>query len=284
MSSAEAGPHSSIVRSGEASVLGAPLRWLKVAVDDIREGLRKAPLWMALASEEIADSHRRTVLGPLWQFLNYLVYVGTIALFIGPENSKDFTLYVALGLLVWLYIQEIVSLSASLFLREESYINGTVLPLSVYVMKLTALTATRSAYALAGAVLIAFYIGITPTKALITVVPAVLLLLVGAPGVITVFAFIGVFYRDFQFIVGHVMRLLLFVTPIFWVHGGGGGLRGFLYHWNPFTHYLNIVRTPIIEGTVPTVSWIVTLSLTTLISICAVFLLGAFKRRIVFLL
>jgi len=191
---------------------------------------------------------------------------------------------VASGLPVWTFISEMLAQSATLFLREESFIKGTVLPPSIYVMRQTTWTAIRSGYALVGAIPVVLYSGIEFTPALLTIVPAILLLLVTAPAVAILFGFAGVLFRDFQHITTHAVRLLMFVTPIFWFHAGGGGFQGFLYHWNPLTHYIEIVRQPIVSGIVPMTSWIITVSLTAVLCAAALFVLGKFNRRIVFLL
>src|SRR5690606_14440627 len=112
--------------------------------------------------------------------------------------------------------------------------------------------------------------------------PAIFLLLLTAPAVAVLFAVIGAFFRDFQFIVMNSMRLLMFITPVFWNHGGVGGWRGNVYHWNPFSHYIDIVRRPVVEGVVPMNSWVITLSISTLLLVAAVTMLGKFQRQIVF--
>ena len=75
---------------------------------------------------------------------------------------------------------------------------------------------------------------------------------------------------------------MFFITPVFWTHRGQGGLLGFLYQWNPLTHYIDIVRRPVVEGSVPVNSWTITLLLSTLLCVAALVLLGKFNRQIVF--
>ena len=47
------------------------------AFADIGMGLRRWRVWVALASEDIGDQHKRTTLGPLWLLINYLLFVAT---------------------------------------------------------------------------------------------------------------------------------------------------------------------------------------------------------------
>ena len=255
------------------------------AVADIGAALKLSRVWIALASEDLTDSHRRTMLGPVLPLLNYLLFAGTIILILGHgKQSLNYTAYVASGVLVWLFVSETLSMSSTLFIREQGLIKGTVLPISIYVLRQTALIAIRSAYALVGAVMLVAFSGIEVTPALASTVPAFVLLLVTAPAVAVVFGVAGVFFRDLQFVIANATRLLMFITPIFWTHGGGGGLRGLLYHWNPLTHYIEIVRAPVVTGTAPLLSWAVAGSCSLLLCIAALLLLGKFNRQIVFLL
>ena len=250
---------------------------------DIGAALKLRSVWWELAREDVVDSHRRTMLGPVWPLLNYLLFVGTLILILGAgAGAVNFPAYVAAGMLVWQYINDVMSMSATLFSREAGFIQGTVLPISVYVLRQTMVIAIRSFYALVGAIAVVLYSGIELTPALLSVVPAMLLLLLTAPAVAVLFGLAGTFSRDFQFIISNALRLLFFITPIFWTLEGIGGWQGLFYHWNPLTHYIDIVRQPVVEGVVPVNSWIITLLASGLLSAAALLLLGKFRRQIVF--
>ncbi|MEP9385684.1 ABC transporter permease [Mesorhizobium sp. KR9-304] len=259
------------------------LEFARRGLADLGAALKLRGVWWALASEDVADSHRQTMLGPIWPLLNYLLFVGTLVLVLGNRaGSPNFVAYVATGMLVWLFISDVLSMSATLFAREENFIKGTVLPLSIYVMRQTLVISIRSFYALLGAVAVLLYSGFAVTPALLSVVPAVLLLLAAAPAVAVLFGIAGAYFRDFQFIVVNATRLLMFVTPIFWTDPGAGGLLGFLYYWNPLTHYIDIIRMPIVDGMVPLESWTAALSITAVLLAGALVALGKFNRQIVF--
>jgi lipopolysaccharide transport system permease protein len=253
------------------------------AAEDISESIRRRPLWLALAKEDIGDQHRRTALGPLWLLLNYLAFAGTfIAIFGHSDPYPAYPAYVAVGLLVWFYIMEVLTQSVSLFVREAGYIKGTTLPLSLYVMRLTAQSVIRMTYALAGCVAILVLAGTPVTTSWFSSLAGLALVVVATPAAITVFAILGTFFADIQFIMPHVMRLGMFLTPVFWVHTGGGGVRDIFYYWNPFTYFLEMVREPIITGTVPVQPFVVSAAMTLGVWALAIFLLGRFRKEIVF--
>src|SRR4051812_12709591 len=111
---------------------------LLLALDDLSSAYRRRRVWIALANEDIGDQHRRTTLGPLWLLVNYLAFAGTFVVIFGPSEGRgNYATHVAVGLFVWVYINEVVSQAITLFVREESFIKGTVLPLTIYVMRMT---------------------------------------------------------------------------------------------------------------------------------------------------
>jgi lipopolysaccharide transport system permease protein len=243
------------------------------------------PVWMALAREDIGDQHRRTTLGPLWLLVNYFAYAGTFVVVFGHNTAvPDFPSYAATGLFVWLYISEVVILGVTLFQREQGFIKGTTLPLTVYVMRMTMQSLIRAGYALAGCLTIIFLEGTPFTHLWLWSALGLAMIVVWTPAIILVCAFGGAFFPDMQFIVQNLMRLGLFVTPIFWTHLSGGGLRAILYHWNPFTYFLDIVRAPIIFNQVPAYALSISGAVILMTWAAALLLLGRLRRQLVFVL
>lgn len=238
-------------------------------------------VWVALAAEDIGDQHRRTTLGPLWLMINYLAFAGTfIFIFHSDAGGEDYAVYVATGLLVFFFIMETITQSVTLFAREEGFIKGTTLPLSVYVMRLALQSIIRAAYAVVGCALILGLSGASVTPVWLWSMAGVLVILLTLPAAIICFAFLGVFIPDSQFVVTNLMRVAMFVTPVFWSDPGLGGIRGAFFHFNPFTWFLEIVRAPIVAGTAPLEALGLCAAIGVIAWGLALLLLGAFRRRV----
>ncbi|UGB44996.1 ABC transporter permease [Frateuria edaphi] len=261
-------------------------RFLPETLAEFRAIFSTRPVWMALAREDIGDQHRRTWLGPLWLLVNYLIFAGTFIYVFQGAGAKagNYTAYVCLGLLTWFYMTEAITLSVSLFVREESFIKGTKLPLTTYVMRLGMQSVIRSGYALAGCLAILWLNGVTPSPAWAWSGLGVLLILWVTPAAITVFAFLGAFFPDSQFIVANLMRIGLFLTPVLWTPETATGIRHLFYYWDPFTYFLEIVRVPILAGSVPIHAFVVCLVTGLALWLVALLLLGRYRRHIVFVI
>lgn len=255
------------------------------AINDLKGGLSRWRVWVALASEDISDQHRRTTLGPLWLLLNYLAFAGTfILIFRRGEGVPHYETYVAVGLFVWLYISETIVQSVSLFVREENFIKGTTLPLSVYIFRLTMQSMIRAGYMLGGCFMLLFLVGAPLSFGWLWALLGLAIIFLITPAAIAVFAMGGAFFPDLQFIVQNIMRLGMFLTPIFWTAGDSSGTRRILADWNPFSLFLDIVRNPILNGDVQLNTIGVCVSMGALLWLVALLFLGLFRRQIVFVL
>ncbi|UTA49538.1 ABC transporter permease [Simiduia sp. 21SJ11W-1] len=257
----------------------------RIALNDIGDGLRRKDVWVELAKEDIGDQHKKTLLGPLWLLVNYLLFACTfIYVFKMGGDIEGYTVHVAVGLLIWLYMSEVISQGVVLFGKEQSFIKGTRLPLTVYVLRLTTQSVIRAVYAFVGCIALLFVGGFAFTETWYISILGLILIIVSTPAVVYFFAFVGAFFPDVQFLVSNIMRIGMFLTPVFWVYDNAGGIRYLLYSWNPFTYYIELVRAPLMSASP---DWLV---LTKCIGMSVVFwlvaflLLGTLKKRVAFVI
>src|SRR5690606_12631171 len=106
----------------------------------------------------------------------------------------------------------------TLFPREESFIKGTTLPLTVYVLRLYMQSVIRAAYALGGCLAIVLLSGELPQMVWLWSLVGLVIVALISPAAILLFAFLGAFAPDTQFVVTNLMRLGMFLTPVFWTY------------------------------------------------------------------
>lgn len=202
-----------------------------------------------MAWEDITDQHRRTTLGPLWLLVNYLLFIGAFVLVFGDRSTDyDHAAYMAVGLFVWIHVAEVLNQGVTLFIREEGFIKGTPLPLPVYVMRTTMQILMRESFTLAGCLFFLLFSHVEWQPVMMAALPGILAIVVATPPAVLLVAMFGAWFPDSQFIVANLVRVGMFLTPIFWLASNGNSWRQLLASLNPFTHVIALVRDPVVFG------------------------------------
>jgi ABC-type polysaccharide/polyol phosphate export permease len=76
-----------------------------------------------------------------------------------------------------------------------------------------------------------------------------------------VFRIVGARYRDLSEVVQAVMRIAFLATPIIWMPAqeGRGDVLGAFLTCNPFYHFLELIRAPLLGNPIAPLSWLVVL-------------------------
>jgi ABC-type polysaccharide/polyol phosphate export permease len=271
--------------------VSAPLprkRWgelLRLAVLDLGQGLAKRQLWSAIAWEEIKTTYRRSLFGALWIAVSFAAFVGAkLLVFIPIMRNVDGTYYSAyllLGFFAWQYIIGIVGAAPTVFTASENWIKSDALPLSVYAYK--QIVRNLFNFALTGVVVLMFLAILRQSLSwhALLVIPAMLAFVVNAVWVTLLLGVICTRFRDLTHLTQTIMRMMFFLTPIFWMPEQMGELMRYLW-WNPFSHFLWIFRTPLIDHEPALASWAFVGVITVAGWAVTMIVFAAFRRRIVF--
>jgi homopolymeric O-antigen transport system permease protein len=271
-----------LTSSGLTSTTSANDNSLQNAFADLGEALQRYRLWWSLALEDIRQAYRQTVFGIIWAVLSYVIFaVAIITAFTGGKPSPDFAGYIIIGLLTWNYISSVILESSTVFIGAESFIKGIRLPLTLHVLRCVARIGVTTFYAAVGAAALLVVFRAPVHLMGIAAIPAILVLVLTAVAVQILFGTLCSYSRDFKYIIENLMRPVFFITPIFWV-GPAGSVQEILERYNPFTHYIQIVRAPIIYGTVPVGSWVISLAISAVLWVAAIFVLRQYRSQIVF--
>ena len=192
----------------------------------VRALLRHRGLLAALVRREVLGRYRGSVLGLAWSFLHplamLLVYTFVFSVVFqarwpgGGGSNVEFALVLFTGLMVYSLFAECVGRAPGLVLANTNYVTKVVFPLEI----LPVVTLLSACFHLAVAVLIwlAFHLvvsGLPPATALLlplALAPLALLTL----GISWFLASLGVYLRDVSQVVGVLVTMLMFLTPIFY--------------------------------------------------------------------
>lgn len=230
-------------------------------VDDVVQSFLRTPLWVTLGWYDFELQYRRAFIGPLWELIIVGVWVAGLGLLFGRllgQDQGEYLLYVASGVVLWQYMSSTLTTGANVFVVNSRQIVSINNPLYTYVLRNVVEHLVK--LGIHSLVFIAVMV--------LTQTPVKLVMLLALPGLVTLvfttlwtvplLGFIGTRFRDFTHLLRATMRFLFFATPVFW-YADGLDDRAYLASYNPFTHFLEIARAPLIGEPVSLTSWAVVL-------------------------
>jgi lipopolysaccharide transport system permease protein len=211
-------------------------------------------LVVSLTRRDLAERFQGSLLGPLWFLITPAILIITYTLLFGmvfkvrvpfaraaDASSLEFGLFLFSGLLIFTVFSEVVSRSASLVVTRPNFVKKIVFPLEILsiVTVLSALVTGLLSFAL----LIVATIAITGTLPVASVfyLFALVILIPMLMGLSWFLAALGTYMRDIAQLIGLLLTVLLFLSPVF------TPLSGFPPSVRPYL-FLNPVSVPIELG------------------------------------
>lgn len=226
---------------------------------DILEGAAHWQLWFHLGWRDVVRRYRRTALGPFWNTLSVAIFVGVCGFMyagVFGQQLDDYMPYLSSGFTVWVPIATFINESTTAFVSAEATLRQMRMPLSTYVyagLVRNVIVFWHNAVVFLF-ILLLFPVPINDNTWL--VFPAIFALCFNAIWVGILTAMLCTRYRDLNQAIGSIMQVMFFVTPIFWHPGQSGRAQQILVDVNPFYHFVDVLRAPMLGKTPSLDSWI----------------------------
>lgn len=259
-------------------------RNLRLAVRDLIEGIGCVHIWPMLGWLEIKHRYRRSVLGPFWLTITTGVLVAGLGLLYGRlfnQDTADYLPYIAVSIILWQFLASSINDSCQTFIAAEGYIKQTKLPFSIHVMHVVWRNLIIFGHNLIVifVVLLIFPLSIDWIQLLFPV--GVLLITINSIWFGLLLGLLCARFRDIPLIVGSVVQLAFFLTPVMW-KAEMLGSTPWVVELNPFFHLLEVARAPIL-GYIPAIStWLVVGGITIIGYVVALGIFGRFRARLAY--
>jgi len=251
---------------------------------EVVAGFYAWPVWCIMGWQDIRQRYRRSVLGPFWITLSMGIFtfvLGIIYSRLFNIELHDYLPYLTVGFVVWGFISATANESCIAFSDVARIMKQIKLPFSVYVLRLVYRNFIIFLHTVVIFIPLAIIFKIAPTLTMLLAIPGLLLICINLAWLAMVIAILSTRYRDIQPIVGTVIQLGMFVTPIMWTVSSLGDDK-IVAELNPVYHLIEVTRAPLLD-TIPALeSWLVATGLAIVGSILATALLVRASRRIVF--
>jgi len=230
----------------------------QIGMRDLRDGVLRTPLAFSLALRELQTRYSRTTLGPLWITLAQAVWIGGVAVVFSQvfhQEFKPFLYFLATGMPVWTYIATVMTEAPTVFVNSRGALEQFSAPWTVQVWKRLMVVSWIFAQHMMIWVVALLIVQPPITSYMLYALPGLAILFVTGWGAMLLLGVLGARYRDLQPALALSMNFMFVLTPVFWDPALLGEDRPIMTHFNPFYHFLEIVRGPLMSRPVAQESW-----------------------------
>jgi lipopolysaccharide transport system permease protein len=184
---------------------------------------RNRKLIRSMVRRDILARYRGSFGGALWTFLNPFLLMATYAFvfgvvlktkFAGDSTGIGWVLYLLAGMMPWLAVSEAVGRAPSIVLEYRNFVKKLVFPLETLPANLVISGAVTEVFTVA-IFLVGLVVARRPIPPSVVWLPALIIpQLLMTAGLCWILAALGVFMRDLGTIMGFVLTLWFFITPI----------------------------------------------------------------------
>lgn len=230
---------------------------------ELRDSFRHPDFWALSSWLDIIVRARRSRLGVLWLIAPAVVYVFGLGSFfmsmrgISGDSSGEYYLHIALGALVFRTLMSTIIGSANVFSSSSAFIMDGHMRLTDYLLQSLAKSFFDMCMYLPVAAVAVWLAGGFNLTGLLISVPTLFLLYLNALWVATLFALAGARLPDLGQLLGTISIFLFLLTPIIWYPEmmPEGSIRGSLMRFNPFYHFVEVFRAPLVGKAIEPLSY-----------------------------
>lgn len=212
---------------------------------EFREITKYRELLRNLVIRDIKVRYKRSVLGFAWVMLNpllmmlvlYIVFSGLFKI-----TTENYIAYLLSGIILWSFFSQSTSTSVVSFLGNSNLIKKVYIPKAIFPLSVVVSAMINFIFSLVPLFIIFFITG-TSVGPHLYLLPAILIMVaVFSFGISLILSTLTVFFHDAQYIYEVLLLAWMYMTPIFYPESIIPQKFIFIFHLNPFYHFLSIFR------------------------------------------
>ena len=229
-----------------------------LAVQDLSNALRQWRLAITLAWLDIKLRYRGSVIGPFWLTLSTAVMViamGVLYAELFRMQLHDYMPFLALSIVLWNTIGGIVSDGCVCFTSAEGMIRAMRMPYAIHGVRVMVRNGLVLAHNVVVIVGVFAFFDAWPGWIALQSLLGIAFWVADAIAICLLLGTICARFRDIAPIVGSVMQIAFFLTPIIW-RKDALGPRAVWLILNPFFCLISTVRDPLLNQHPGILTWV----------------------------
>jgi ABC-type polysaccharide/polyol phosphate export permease len=229
-----------------------------VALQDLGGSIRRLPLALGLAADDINSKYRRTVLGPIWIMLGQAATIAGFSLVFSGllrTSQSEYALFLAASLPVWALISTYMIEMPVAFVQAKGLLESYDMPWLLHIWRRSLGYLFVFAHQIVTLFVVMVLLRVPLHAEMLYAVPGLLIVTVAGSGIGMFLAVVGARFRDLQPAMSILVSFLFFLTPVVW-HADRLPANDWIYRFNPFYYLISLIREPLL-GRVPAIEmWI----------------------------
>jgi ABC-type polysaccharide/polyol phosphate export permease len=223
----------------------------------VTEIAKRKDLIVYLTLSGLKAQHKNSFLGYFWwlldPFLNVLIYYTVVVVIFHRADSADFGPYLVVGMIIWRWLHTTIAFASPSIHSHANIINQVNLPYSIFPLGSSLTQLINFGFGVLVILIFLLFFGITPTWKVLWLLPIIIIQLGFQTALALAISYISVFVRDIDNIIGHMLRLWFFGSPIIWYEQMIPERARWLVSINPMTHFLRCYRDVLLHNRTPDV-------------------------------
>lgn len=241
-------------------------------------------LWLFLGWRDVKKHYSRSLLGPLWLTLSMGIMVAGLGILysaIFKIDIREYLPFLAIGFIMWGLIGNSISAACNVFSSAAGSIRQTRMPYSVYIFQFMWTQLITFAHNFVIYLIILLIFQIWPGVNVLLFIPAMVLITLNGIFAVMILGPLCARFRDIPMIVASAVQVSFFLTPILW-SAEQVPERALFVSANPFYHFIEIARDPLLGGTGTLGNWVACVAMTLVLGSVAFAFFARFRARIAY--
>ena len=218
-------------------------------------------LWQ-ITGREIKSRYKQSILGYVWVIANPLFQMLVMSFAFSvilrvPTNASaniPYSIFLYIALLPWNLFAGSLSSASNVLVGNSSLITKIYFPRTILVLSTIMAKVVDFAFACSILILYLVVYKIPITINILWIIPIFIIQMIFTVGLSLFLAAANLLYRDIQYLLGLVLMLWMYVTPVIYPSDIVPLNLRFIYQLNPMSVIINAYRQAILSGGIPNIS------------------------------
>ncbi len=223
----------------------------------VGEIIKRKDLVLYLVTSGLKAQHRNSFLGYFWwlldPLLNVFIYYFVVVVIFG-RGGEGFGAYLVVGMIAWRWHSSTVTTSAKSITGKSGIISQVYLPKIIFPIGTSLTQIINFSFGLIIMAIFLAFFRILPGWEVLWMPVIILVQFVFQTALASIIAYVCVFIRDVDTLIGHIMRLWFFGSPVIWEERLLPEQMRWLAELNPVSHLLGAYRNVLLYEEAPNIA------------------------------